>query len=102
MSVARFIADQRTNYRVPHTICCGLLGVSLAWFYKWWQRALRGGPHTSQGEAARRGRHRGGGGVRHGAGTARLTAAGARSAGCRLDHLGQDRGRLDAPATAGG
>lgn len=35
MSVARFIADQRTNYRVPHTITCALLGVSLSWFYKW-------------------------------------------------------------------
>ena len=35
MSVARFIADQRTNYRVPHTITCVLLGVSLSWFYKW-------------------------------------------------------------------
>lgn len=33
MRVARFIADQRTNYRVPHTITCALLGVSLAWFY---------------------------------------------------------------------
>ena len=39
MSVARFIADQRTNYRVPHTITCLLLGVSLAWFYKWLVRA---------------------------------------------------------------
>ena len=39
MSVARFIADQRTNYRVPHTISCVLLGVSLAWFYKWRGRA---------------------------------------------------------------
>jgi len=48
VSVARFIADQRTNYRVPHTLTCGLLGVSLAWFYKWWQRALRGGPHTAR------------------------------------------------------
>ena len=38
MSVARFIADQRTNYRVPHTITCVLLGVSLAWFYKWLDR----------------------------------------------------------------
>jgi len=35
VSVARFIADQRTNYRVPHTVCCLLLGVSLSWFYKW-------------------------------------------------------------------
>ena len=38
MSVARFIADQRTSYRVPHTIMCVLLGVSLAWFYKWLDR----------------------------------------------------------------
>jgi putative transposase len=38
VSVARFIADQRTNYRVPHTITCVLLGVSLAWFYKWRDR----------------------------------------------------------------
>ena len=35
MSVARFIADQRTKYRVPHTLTCTLLGVSLSWFYKW-------------------------------------------------------------------
>lgn len=39
MSVARFIADQRTFYRVPHTVTCLLLGVSLAWFYKWLGRA---------------------------------------------------------------
>lgn len=38
MSVARFIADQRTNYRVPHTITCALLGVSTSWFYKWCAR----------------------------------------------------------------
>ena len=35
MSVARFIADQRTKYRVPRTVVCALLGVSLAGFYKW-------------------------------------------------------------------
>ena len=45
MSVARFIADQRTNHRVPHTLTCLLLGVSLAWFYKWVQRQ-EPGPHT--------------------------------------------------------
>ena len=39
MSVARFIADQRTKHRVPHTLTCALLGVSLAWFYKWLGRA---------------------------------------------------------------
>ncbi len=38
MSVACFIADQRTNYRVPHTTTCALLGVSLSWFYKWIHR----------------------------------------------------------------
>jgi len=39
VSVARFIADQRTKYRVPHTFTCVLLGVSVAWFYKWITRA---------------------------------------------------------------
>jgi transposase InsO family protein len=38
VSVARFIADQRTFYRVPHTASCALLGVSLSWFYKWSSR----------------------------------------------------------------
>lgn len=44
MSVARSIADQRTSYRVPHTVVCALLGVSLAWFYKW--LALAQGPNA--------------------------------------------------------
>lgn len=35
MSVARFIADQRTKYRVPHEATCRLLQVSASWFYKW-------------------------------------------------------------------
>jgi putative transposase len=39
VSVARFIADQRTKYRVPHAITCVLLGVSVSWFYKWIVRA---------------------------------------------------------------
>jgi len=39
VSVARFIADQRTKHRVPHTLTCALLGISLAWFYKWIARA---------------------------------------------------------------
>ncbi len=38
MSVARFIADQRTYYRVPHTLTCALLAVSSSWFYKWLDR----------------------------------------------------------------
>ncbi len=39
MSVARFIADQRPKYLVPHTIMCALLAVSVSWFYKWIGRA---------------------------------------------------------------
>lgn len=46
MSVARFIASQRADHHVPHTLTCALLGVSLAWFYKWINRAESVGPHT--------------------------------------------------------
>ncbi len=56
MSVARFIADQRANHRVPHTLTCLLLGVSLAWFYKWWQRAQ--GPAAASGLHTSRDRRR--------------------------------------------
>ena len=35
MSVARFIADQRTTHRVPHTLTCAILGISISWFHKW-------------------------------------------------------------------
>ena len=38
MSVARFIADQRTFCLVPHTFSCRVLSVSEAWFYKWRDR----------------------------------------------------------------
>jgi putative transposase len=50
VSVARFIADQRTSYRVPHTVVCALLGVSLAWFYKWIERVAAWGSHTPRQE----------------------------------------------------
>jgi putative transposase len=40
VSVARFIADQRTFHRVPPTLCCALLGVSISWLYKWLGRAV--------------------------------------------------------------
>ena len=49
MSVARFIADQRTFYRVPHTVTCLLVGVSLSWFYKWLGR-VPGQLHTPREE----------------------------------------------------
>jgi putative transposase len=38
VSVARFIAAQRTEHRVPHAQCCRWLGVSESWFYKWHDR----------------------------------------------------------------
>ena len=56
MSVARFIAEQRTNYRVPHTVTCLLLGVSLAWCYKWLTRAT--GPSATNGLHTPRDRRR--------------------------------------------
>lgn len=35
MSVASFVAAQRTDHRVPHAKCCRWLGLSESWFYKW-------------------------------------------------------------------
>jgi transposase InsO family protein len=43
VSVARFIADQRTLHRVPVAVCCAILGISVGWFYKWIK-----GPVTEQ------------------------------------------------------
>jgi transposase InsO family protein len=42
VSVARFIADQRTNYRVPVAVCCAILGLSIGWFYKWVKAPVTG------------------------------------------------------------
>ncbi|WKK26440.1 IS3 family transposase [Streptomyces olivoreticuli] len=39
MTVADFIASQRTDHHVPHAVSCRLLGVSQSWFYKWLGRA---------------------------------------------------------------
>ena len=38
MSLAAFIADQRTTHRVPHAVACRALEVSESWFYKWQHR----------------------------------------------------------------
>ena len=35
MSLAAFIADQRTSHNVPHAVACRALQVSESWFYKW-------------------------------------------------------------------
>ncbi len=38
MSVAAFIASQRTEHGVPHAVACRALEVSQSWFYKWRDR----------------------------------------------------------------
>ena len=38
MSVAGFIAAQRTAHQVPHAVACHALNVSESWFYKWRDR----------------------------------------------------------------
>ncbi|MCA1693158.1 MAG: IS3 family transposase [Actinobacteria bacterium] len=38
MSVASFVAAQRTEHDVPHVISCRALEVSQSWFYKWRDR----------------------------------------------------------------
>jgi putative transposase len=35
VSLAGFVAAQRVEYGVPHTVSCRALGVSQAWLYKW-------------------------------------------------------------------
>ena len=38
MTVASFVAAQRTDHRVPHAVSCRALEVSESWFYKWRDR----------------------------------------------------------------
>ncbi|MEV6927364.1 transposase [Dactylosporangium sp. NPDC051485] len=38
VSVAAFIASQRTEHDVPHAVDCQALGVSESWFYRWRDR----------------------------------------------------------------
>jgi putative transposase len=38
VSLAAFIADQRTSHHVPHAVACRALAVSESWFYKWHHR----------------------------------------------------------------
>jgi putative transposase len=40
VSVASFVAAQRTDHGVPHAVSCRALGVSESWFYKWRNRRL--------------------------------------------------------------
>lgn len=48
MMVARFVACQRTRYRVPHAVSCRLLDISQAWLYKWLGRADSGAVTPSE------------------------------------------------------
>ena len=38
MTVAGFVAAQRTEHSVPHAVACRALGLSQSWFYKWRDR----------------------------------------------------------------
>ncbi|WP_406039025.1 IS3 family transposase [Micromonospora sp. NBC_00898] len=38
MTVAGFVAAQRTEHAVPHAVTCRALGLSESWFYKWRDR----------------------------------------------------------------
>jgi putative transposase len=51
VSVAAFIADQKTAHGVPHAIACRALEVSQSWFYKWKNRI---GQATATGRERRR------------------------------------------------
>ena len=39
MSVASFVAAERTEFGLPHAVSCRALAVSESWFYKWHDRA---------------------------------------------------------------
>jgi transposase InsO family protein len=44
VSLAAFIADQRTSHQVPHVVACRALAVSESWFYKWHHRSRQPAP----------------------------------------------------------
>jgi putative transposase len=44
VSLAAFIADQRTSHQVPHAVACRALAVSESWFYKWHHRQHQPAP----------------------------------------------------------
>ena len=74
MSLAGFIASQRTDHGVPHAVTCRMLEISEQWFYKWRDRQ----PTAAPAAPSRTGRE-GEEGVRRLEGDLRV-AAGARRA----------------------
>ena len=96
MSVARFIADQRTNYRVPHTHHLPAAGGEPGLVLQ-----VAGPAAHAAAAAAGRGRRRRGGHVRRRERVARVAPVARRSARRRLDGDREDGGGLDAPAGSG-
>jgi hypothetical protein len=48
VSLAAFIADQRTSHDVPHAVACRALTVSESWFYKWNSRQQQQTPTPAE------------------------------------------------------
>jgi len=48
VSLAAFIADQRTSHDVPHAVACRALSVSESWYYKWRQRDRQSTPREQR------------------------------------------------------
>jgi putative transposase len=48
VSLAAFIADQRTSHDVPHAVACRALTVSESWFYKWNSRQHQQTPTSAE------------------------------------------------------
>ena len=90
MSVARFIADQRTMHGVPHTFTCAILGVSVLVL-----QVVAPGTDTDR-DPPRRARRRGQGLLRGVQAHLRVAADPPRSRRGRLDGEREHRRRLDA------
>ena len=95
MTVASFVASQRTEHGVPHALTCRALDVGESWFYKWRDR-----PPTPRQAAPGRARRRGEGVFRRlGRHTGYLRVAegvrGPRRG--RLAGVEEDSGGLDGP-----
>ena len=100
MSVASFIAAQRTDHGVPHAHCCRWLEVSESWFYKWHDREPTARQvRRAELDAAVKAAFADSGGT---PGHLRV-AAGVRGPGRRrLAGVGQHGGRFDVPPGAPG